>query len=179
MIPPLAPIGKIVKTHGVEGEVSVVFDVENIDTLLKESAFLMISIEGLPVPFFINSIRSRGADSRLLRLDGICSETAAAPFVGKEVSVPVALVSEFEPEPDDGFYASDLIGFTMLNNDDESVIGEISDINEDTDNSLFVVNTPDGEVLIPITDDFITDIDTDARTITLSLPEGLLEISKA
>lgn len=175
MMPPLSPIGKIVKTHGVEGEVSVVFDVESIDELLSASPCVMIYDEGLPVPFFLKSVRSRGAESRLLLFDDISSETQAAQFVGREVYLPSSLVDELEDEPDDGFYAADLIGFTVLNDDNDAVIGTITDINDDTENALFVVDTPSGEVLIPIADEFITDIDSDAQTITLSLPIGLLE----
>ncbi len=178
MMPQLSPIGKIVKTHGVEGEMSVAFDVECIDELLKSSPCLMIYEEGLPVPFFINSVRSRGAESRLVRFDDVDSETDAAPFVGREVYLPTDLVKEYEQGDEDGFYAADLIGFTMLNDDDDTLIGEIIDINEATENALFVVSTPDGEILIPIADDFITDINADDRTISLSLPTGLLDLSK-
>lgn len=175
MIPPLSAIGQVVKTHGVDGELCIAFDVDNIDSLLEATSCVMIYDEGLPVPFFIASTRSRGLQSRLILLDGICSKEKASGLVGKEVFLPSDIVANFCSNDADGLYASDLIGFTMLNDDNGSEIGEIVDINEATENALFVVLTSDGEILIPITDDFITDIDTVGKTITLSLPSGLIE----
>jgi len=176
MMPPLSAIGRIVKTHGVEGEISVAFDVDNIDSLLAAAHCVMVYDEGLPVPFFLSGIRSRGAQSRLLKFDDINSESAAAQFVGKDVYMPAALVAEYEDDDDktDGFFASDLIGFSVIDHDTQYGIGTIACIDEQTENALFVVDTPRGEVLIPIADEYVTDIDAEARTISLSLPNGLI-----
>lgn len=177
MMPPLSAVGHVVKTHGVEGEVSVAFDVENIDALLAASPCVMIYEEGLPVPFFICGTRSRGAQSRLLKFEDIDSESLASAFVGKDVFLPTTLVQEYEQGDDqEGFYASDLIGFTVVDEDTNAPIGTIADINEQTENALFVIDTPRGEVLIPIADEYITDVDADALTLTLSLPTGLIDI---
>ena len=46
----------------------------------------------------------------------------------------------------------------------------------DEANPLFVVNVGGREVLVPVADEFISDIDDAARTIVFSLPEGLLEL---
>ncbi len=176
MMPPLTAIGRIVRTHGVEGEVSVAFDVENIDPLLAASHCVMLYDEGLPVPFFISGIRSRGARSRLLKFDDVNSESEAAVFVGKDVCLPADLVAEYEEDDDnpDGLYAGDLIGFTVIDHDTQAQIGTIADIDEQTENALFVVDTSRGEVLIPIADEYITGVYADSRTITLSLPNGLI-----
>lgn len=175
MIPPLTAIGKVVKTHGVDGEVSVSFDVENIDEMLDASKFLFIYDEGLAVPFYIGSVRPRGAGSRLIHFDDVDTQEAARRLAGKEVYVASSLVAELEGGDEDGFYAADLIGFTVLDDDSGAEIGIISDINDATENALFVVETKNGEELIPIADEFITDIDAEGKTITLSLPTGLLE----
>lgn len=177
MMPPLTAIGRIIRTHGVEGEVSVAFDVENIDPLLAGTHCVMLYDEGLPVPFFISGIRSRGVRSRLLKFEDVDSESEAAVFVGKDVCLPAGLVAEYEENDDDnpdGLYAGELIGFSVIDHDTQTEIGTIADIDEQTENALFVVDTSKGEVLIPIADEYITGVDADSRTITLSLPNGLI-----
>ena len=175
MFPPLSSIGKIVKTHGVDGEMCVVFDVQNIDVLLDEAQCVMIYDEGLPVPFFMASVRTRGSESRLIRFDDIETQQQAQELVGREIYLPAPAVALHEENDSDGLYAADLIGYSVVNVDCSNVIGTITDINDATANALFVVDTPDGEALIPIADEYIVEIDTQQRTITLSLPHGLLD----
>jgi len=43
---------------------------------------------------------------------------------------------------------------------------------------LLVVDTPRGELLIPLAEDICTRIDTAARRITVVLPEGLRELNQ-
>lgn len=73
----------------------------------------------------------------------------------------------------------ELEGFTVVNVDDEDKpIGTIAYVDDATENVLFGVRTPQGtDVLIPVNDDFITEIDGVNREIKVSLPEGLLDLN--
>ena len=51
-------------------------------------------------------------------------------------------------------------------------LGEITYVDDSTQNILFHV----GERLIPAVESFISDIDHQARIITMQLPEGLLDL---
>ena len=78
-----------------------------------------------------------------------------------------------DDDADDGFYASDLIGFRALKTDG-STTGTITDIEDSTINVLAIILTADGRtVYMPLAEDFITDIDADSRTITFDAPEGI------
>ena len=62
-------------------------------------------------------------------------------------------------------------------NDNDSLIGILSYVDDATENVLFCVEKPDGnEVLIPASDDFIISVDAKKRKLSVSLPEGLLEL---
>ena len=75
----------------------------------------------------------------------------------------------------DGMYASDLLGYDVVEN--RKMLGKIESVDDTTANYLFIIRTPDGkEVMVPVADEFIAGIDTDTRTISLDLPEGLLDI---
>lgn len=42
---------------------------------------------------------------------------------------------------------------------------------------MFIIETPDGRnVMVPVADEYVVDIDTENRIITLDLPDGLLDI---
>ena len=57
-------------------------------------------------------------------------------------------------------------------------VGEIVDVDETTENALFIVCRNDGsQVAIPAVDDLITTMDMTARVIDMDLPEGLLSIN--
>ena len=109
----------------------------------------------------------------LVRLEGVCDEDCAAEFSMQPV---YALCSDIpEADDEDGFYASDLIGFDIQV--DSMDIGYIADIDESTENVLFVVKKADGaSLLIPVADDFIEEIDVDEHVIVMCLPSGLLEL---
>lgn len=67
------------------------------------------------------------------------------------------------------------IGFSLLNEENE-ILGTITNVDCSTENFLFIVTQNDKDIFIPATDDFIIDIDINSKTLTMSLPEGLLDI---
>lgn len=173
----LTVVGKVNKTHGIDGELSVsLFDSLVADAVTPGSCMLF-DIDGIFVPFFVGAVRPRGNESLLITLDGETSREAVASFVGKQVYMQREWVEEIsdESDPSDGLYAASLIGFNALNIDGV-MIGRIADIDDSSDNPLFIVeNEADGKTcLIPIVDDFIEDIGDDS--IVFDLPEGLLDL---
>lgn len=174
----ISEIGKTGKPHGVSGEINIAVDPDS-DAYLEDLSCVVLDMDGIFVPFYFDSLRARGESAYLVRFEGVTDDVRAREFSLKKV---YALNSELpvpeEPDPDaDGFFASDFIGFKVLNPEGE-LLGEITDIDDSTDNVLFIVRRSDPEEIfyIPVADEFITDIDLAGRTLTMDLPEGLLEI---
>ena len=162
-------IGKILKTHGINGEVVVNLD---CDLDLTEIKCVFLDIDSILVPFFAENVRQRSAESLLVKFDGIENESEAGEIVGKEVFASKEDVGEEDLE---GFYAEDLIGYKAF--DGEKYIGEIADIDVSTDNSLFIVKTDDKKTIyIPIADEFIVQLDPDGKQIVFDLPTGLTDM---
>ena len=172
----LVEIGMVQKTHGIQGEIVVTLDRDvDFDAL----PCVIMDIDGLWVPFFIDGFRPRSTESVLLHLEGIESERDAAELSRKTVYAVRAQLPEDEDGYDDGLTADRLIGYTLHDDNAEGApVGEIEAIREITPaNWLFEVRTPDGrELLIPIATDLITGVDTDTRTIYMELPEGLTDL---
>lgn len=167
----LTPAGEFNKPHGIKGEISVSFDPRVDVGALK---CVVAEVNGLFVPFFIDAIRSRGADAVLLTIDGITDENEAKLLSRKPLYLLNGDAALAADDEDDGFYAEDLVGFSALD-EDGAVIGKIAGVDSTTANVLFVIDRPDGsEALVPVADEFIDGIDPESATITLRLPDGLL-----
>lgn len=178
----LAVIGKINKTHGIKGELSVSIFNDAVVESLAENSCLIMDMDGIFTPFFVKSVRPRGSEAILVTFDGYDSQEEVAAWTGKEVYIErdkLAKLSENKNiEEDDGaegFYASQLIGYIAVDGNGAE-IGEIVDIDDSTDNVLFVIQRGDHNVLVPIVDEFIDEIDTENTILKLSLPDGLLHL---
>lgn len=173
----IAEAGHFNKAHGIKGEMSATLD---FDLDLDEIKCIIVSIEGIFVPFFIRSWRPRTADTCLLSLEGIDSDTQAQEFNNRTFYIlrsDIPEDDETDDEEEDGFYASDLIGY-MVHDTTLGDIGLISGINDSTENVLFLITTPAGEeIFVPVADEYIDDIDHDRETITTNLPEGLVDLN--
>ena len=65
----------------------------------------------------------------------------------------------------------------MKNDADDSIIGTIYAVDDSTVNVLFSVNTTDGkDVLIPASEELITEVDQEKKIIKIAIPEGLLDL---
>ena len=71
---------------------------------------------------------------------------------------------------------AELYGFKLVDASTGSVVGEVTALDDSTANPLFVVDTPNGEMLIPASHELIKAIDKKKLTITVDIPEGLLSL---
>ena len=151
----LIEIGRYNKAHGINGEISATFDCDTM--AVGELSALVSPMDGIFVPFFVNGIRPKNNDTLLLKIDGISNETQAKRLV----NCPIYALAEEMPEQDE-VYCDFFIGFTITD--------------DSTENALFVVEKEGKTVYIPISEDFITEIDEQGKTIEMDLPEGILDL---
>ena len=164
-------IGRIGKTHGVKGEVTFHFTDDVFDRV--DADYVFVETEGIPVPFFFEEYRFRNEESAIVKFEGIDTADRAAELTGCDVYFP----RELSDEEDGELTWSEIVGFDIILDGSQQTLGTVTSVDLTTINTLFELRTPDGKsLLIPANDDFITDIDRDARCITMRLPEGLLDI---
>ena len=165
-------IGKVSKTHGVKGELSMAFDV---DVDIDELKCLIFNIDGILVPFFAESSRERGTGAKLVKLHGVDNEVQASEFVGKDIYVLKDDIDDEQEEDDeDGFYLEDLIGYDLFDTDGTRV-GKITDFDDSTENVLFKVENNQGmEILVPAADELFAEIDPENAKVVMDLPVGLV-----
>ena len=160
-------IGRLGKAHGVKGEVSFQFDDDIFDRV--DADYLVLDIDGILVPFFMEEYRFRSDTVCLVKFKGVDTQQRAQELTGCDVFFPRALAEEGEEIPS----LASLVGFDIVNVSDGRTIGNIAAIDDSTVNILFELK--DG-TLIPASDELITNIDAEQRTIRMNIPEGLLDI---
>lgn len=173
----ISSVGKLLKTHALKGELNMLLDID--PGYLEEGNPAIIDMEGIFVPFYADSIRTKGSFSYLVKFEGIDSEIEAKKFVNKTVYALRERLKEFMLENYDEEYAlyDDLVGYT-IKDVDSGVIGKVVEIDTNTENELFIVETPEGNtVYIPLTEDFIEKMDEENKIITMHLPDGLLDLN--
>ena len=171
----LIAIGHYNKPHGVAGEISATLDVEW--DLLRELSCLVSDIDGIYVPFFVNAIRPKSSDTVLLTIDGVGNEKDVARLVNRDI---YALKREYRQESIDadvdGYPLDFFIGFE-LRDSDGSRVGEITDVDEQTENAIFIIDRDGTDLMVPATDDLIVEFDVDNKVMVMDLPEGLLDLN--
>ena len=171
----LIAIGHYNKPHGVAGEISATVDVDW--ELLRELSCLVSDIDGIFVPFFVNAIRPKSGDTVLLTIDGIENEKDVASLVNRDI---YALKREYRQESidadADGYPLDFFIGFE-LQDSDGSRVGEITDVDEQTENAIFIVDRDGSDLMVPATDDLIVEFDVDKKLMVMDLPTGLLDLN--
>ena len=164
-------IGRIGKPHGVKGEMNFMFTDDVFDR--TDSDYLIIEVDGLLVPFFIEEYRFRSDETALLKLCDIDTQEQARQFTNCEVFFERSKADT----PADELTWAQIVGFQIVDEKNGKIIGKIVAVDDSTENILFEIETTKGhQTLIPAHDSLIRDIDTPSQTITMTIPDGLLAL---
>lgn len=160
-------IGRIVKPHGVRGEVRV----EIITDLPERFTWLETVYVGEedPKEVGVESVRFH-KNFVLVKLAGYDTRESAV-----ELRAQMLLVPEDEgiPLEDGEYYLYQLVGLAVYTDEGEH-LGEVVEVLETKANNVFIVDGPRGEVLLPDTDEVILDIDFEDGRIEVHLLPGLI-----
>lgn len=165
-------VGSLTRVHGLKGEISFAFTDDVWDRV--DADYLVLRVDGILVPFFLEEYRFRSDSVALLKFVDIDNADDALPYVGCDVYFPFDLTPEDAPED---LRWSNFTGFSVFLKDVEGTVGAISHVDDSTANVLFTIDMASGEVLVPAVEEFIVDVDYASRRLTLDLPEGLLDLN--
>lgn len=158
-------IGKIIRPHGVRGE--LVLEAE-ADLLPALQAVDEVLIGDPPVPHRL--AQARGHRGRvLIQLLGCDDRDAAEAY--RDLPVRLARTAA-PPLPPGTYFWSQILGLAVHTTAGED-LGTITEIIETGANDVYVVTGPGGEVLIPAAPGVVARVDLEARQMTVTLPEGL------
>lgn len=170
----LVIVGRIVKAHGIRGEVKVLPETDDPERFLDFESVYVGTEPGKVHEYTIKGIRFQPSSKGITVLasfDEVKTRNDADALVKSKL-----YVSESELELDsDEYFLYDLIGCTVLNREEE-VIGVVKDVLEMPAQIVYLVSrTGKSDVMIPAVDVFIEEVDLDKRRIVINSIDGLID----
>lgn len=167
-------VGRVVKAHGVSGEIVVDVRTDDPDTRFRPGGVLRGRARGgAERSFSIESVREHGG-RLLIRLAGVADRNAADELRGTLFVVDTAELPAID-DPDE-FYDHELEGLRVVTTEGTPV-GSVAEVLHTAAGELLAVNADDREVLVPFVAAIVTSVSRDAGVITIDPPDGLLELS--
>ena len=164
-------LGKIVKKYSFKGELLAKLDTDEPE-LYENLDAIFIDLRGNLVPFFVESSQLHKSDLLRLNFEDVDSEADADALLKCDLYLPLDLLPRLEGNK---FYFHEVIGFKIT---DETFgeVGIIKSVNDSTAQALFEIDRNNIEILIPMNDEFIVNVDRENKTVYVNTPEGLIDL---
>jgi len=163
-------IGKIVATHGLQGALVMTHIVGQSDWLKKDDVLFLELNKGSYIPYFVTVVKPANSEEYIINVEDIESMEVARKLVGKMVYVKEDILST---------HATDSpllwIGFNLVDKQKGS-LGPIEDVLQTGSQWLAKLTYEGKEVLVPLIDQLILDVNIRNKYVRVDLPEGLLEV---
>ncbi|MEA1887958.1 MAG: ribosome maturation factor RimM [Bacteroidota bacterium] len=166
-------LGKIVKAHGYGGSVMISPE-DDLAEEIKEKEWVFIEIEAKPVPFFVTSVKEHASGNIILKFDGYDSSEVMTEFVGCKVFISKDYIRDEKEIPPQFILA----GFKIFNQSNK-YIGLVKKVMSLPMQYMMVLEDDEGhELLIPLNQDWLIEINKDEKNIIMDLPDGLVQINE-
>lgn len=164
-------VGKIVATHGLDGRVIIQHSLGKNKGWEKTQTIFLEEKKDSFIPWFLTHINTSEKNGKLLvALDGVSTKEQAAHLLKKEVWVPEDDYNRMlSPES-----TISLLGFEIY--DHEKLLGTVSEVVEQTAQTLARITVNSKEVWIPLHTDFIVKTDRKHKKLFMKLPDGLTDV---
>jgi len=164
-------LGKIAKKFSFKGEVLLYLDTDQPE-LYENMESVFVDLGKNLVPFFIETAQLHKGDFLRVKFEDVDSEAEADEILGSEVYLPLSALPPLEGNQ---FYFHEIIGFAV---EDQRLgpIGEIVGVNDTTAQPLFEIEWNTRQILVPMIDDFIIEVNRAQKKIVLNTPEGLVDL---
>lgn len=169
-LPERVTVGRVLRPHGVRGEVvvSVLTDVPN--RFDAGSELLMSREEGGPARTAVVETHRVHKTGAVVRFAGVEERDGAEALRNLWLEVER---SKVPPAPAGTYYHYELLGCRCY--DGERELGEVVDLVEDGGGLLLIVADGERRLPIPFVASFLREVDVANGRIDLELPEGLVE----
>ena len=164
-------IGHLGSSHGLKGYIDLHY---TDDIFLSDDCdYLVLEIDGLLVPFFVEDWQVRNSELAAVKFEDYDSVEAVHILQNAPVFYPKSAIKAERTELNSWKM---LTGFE-LSDSKAGKLGIVDDVDDSSANILLSIRTPEGKnIVLPVHPDLLSALDINARTITLELPDGILEL---
>lgn len=162
-------LGKIVRVSGLKGDVFAFLDVDNLSDY-QDLDSVFVEIKGKLVPHFIQSVQIRH-NGAVIHFEDTDLESAQS-LVGNALYLPL---DTLPPLTGNKFYYHEVKGFEVVDKELGS-LGRLREVMDNAAQAVLCIDHPSGkEVLIPLVDPFLLDVDRENKTLHVQAPDGLVD----
>ena len=164
-------VGTIVSKFSFKGEVLVKIDTDDSSLLEnRESVFVELGRE--LIPFFIQKCTYHKANLLRIKFEEVDTERDAEALLKQSLFLPLSLLPKLSGNK---FYYHEVIGFEVVDVN-YGRVGVITHVNDRSSQPIFEIEHEGRQILIPLHDDFLKEVNRKDKTITVATPEGLIEL---
>mgnify|MGYP002631841251 FL=1 len=164
-------LGKIVTKYSFKGELLAKLDTDQPE-LYEHLDAIFVQVRNNLIPFFVESSQLHKSDLLRVKFEDVDTEGDADALIKSELYLPLKFLPKLEGNK---FYYHEVIGFKITDKN-FGEIGIITAINDSTAQALFEVDRNGIDILIPMNDEFIIEVNRKTQTITVETPPGLIEL---
>lgn len=164
----LLNVVKISGTHHLKGGVKGVSYLDDIK-LLEGSKVIVETPGGQKRVLTVEAAKSLPGNKVIIEFEELTSKSEAALLANALVYIKRELIDIEEDE----YLISDLIGMDVVDNN-HGVLGKLTDVFETGAHDIYVVNEGAAEIMIPVVDEFVKDVDFNSRKVTTEIIDGML-----
>lgn len=164
-------VGTIVSKFSFKGEVLVKLDSDD-PQMYENMESVFVQMGKNLVPFFVEKSSLHKSDLLRIKFEDVISEQDAEALLKHDLYLPL----EFLPKlSGNKFYFHEVIGFAV-EDVNYGYVGKIVSINDTTSQALFEIENENRQILIPMNDEFLVEVNRNSKKIIVKTPEGLIDL---
>lgn len=167
-------IGKLAATHGISGDMVLAHQLGQPLSLNPGEPLFIEQQRDSFIPFFVKEAIAKNAAETLIKFEDISTKEQAASLLKKQVYLTAARFKKAVAQNT----SLALLGYNIINDDTQEALGQVEEVIELPQQLLIKVIKQAKEILLPLNESTLIEIDHKKEEIRLSLPEGLLDVYK-
>lgn len=164
-------LGTIVSKFSFRGEVLVKLDSDNPE-MYENMESVFVEIGKNLIPFFIERCSLHKSNLLRIKFEDVSSESDADALIKHKLYLPLELLPKLSGNK---FYYHEVIGFEVID-ENFGKVGKITSINHSGYQALFEIESTEKQILIPVIDEFLKEVNRQKKQIIVKTPKGLLEL---
>ena len=160
--------GYVAGKHGLGNAVKVKADVDDV-THYKNMQAIVVEVNKALIPFPVSEVRIISKSDLIITIaDGF----DASAMLSSSLYLPLTLLPKLNNKQ---FYYHEVVGYSVID-EYKGDIGKIATVLEFPHQQIFSIMKNRTEILIPIIDEFIVEVDKKNKTIRVKAPDGLIDL---
>jgi 16S rRNA processing protein RimM len=167
----LYTVGKIVNTHGIRGELKIISETDFPERFDVGSELVIVDAQNNQTQVKVQSSRLH-KNMYVVKFDKYDNINDVEKYKGTLLKIEAKYQ---EPLEEGEYYYNEIIGCKVITEEGQE-LGLITEILTPGANDVWVVSLPNNkQLLLPVIDQVVLEVDVPAKIVRIHLMEGLLE----